>query len=278
MCKRLVFLLFLQILYLFAPLVQAAKLAIVIDDIGYRAKEDSEIYALPKAVSVAIIPVAPYATARAKQAFEQKRDILIHLPMQPQNSHQPIESGGLIVGMDEQAVARLIESARRQVPYAIGLNNHMGSKATTDKPTMTYLMKALVGQQLFFLDSKTAGNSVAYKTAQDFGVKALERHLFLDDSDALADVQRQFNSALHYARKHGTAIIIGHPRKHSIEVLKKGIANLPDDIELVGLGELWRGEQATPPKPFIMLFDIEPAPTSVEPYQAVPLLRGIPKE
>ncbi|MBF0783904.1 divergent polysaccharide deacetylase family protein [Muribacter muris] len=278
MNKRWFFPLFLQILCLFAPLAQAAKLAIVIDDIGYRTKEDSEIYALPNQVSVAIIPVAPYATARAKQAFEQKRDILIHLPMQPQNNHQPIESGSLKVGMDEQAVAQLIQSASRQVPHAIGLNNHMGSKATTDQQTMTYLMKALASHQLFFLDSKTAGNSVAYQTAKNVGVKALERHLFLDDSNELADVQRQFNAAIHYARKHGTAIIIGHPRKHSVAVLKQGIANLPDDIELVSLSQLWRDEPLAPPKPFIMLFDIEPALTSVEPYQSVPLLRGVPKE
>lgn len=278
MCKRLVFFLFLQILGSFLPLAQAAKLAIVIDDIGYRAKEDSEIYALPNTVSVAIIPVAPYATARAKQAFGQNRDILIHLPMQPQNSNQPIEAGGLKIGMSEQAVRQLIQEASRQVPYAIGLNNHMGSKATTDKITMTYLMKALASEQLFFLDSKTAGRSVAYQTANALGVKALERHLFLDDSNELADVQRQFNAAIHYARQHGVAIIIGHPRKHSIAVLKKGIAQLPEDIELVGLGQLWRGEQATPSKPFIMLFEIEPALTSVEPYQSVPLLRGVPKE
>lgn len=278
MNKRLVLCLFLQIFTLIAPLAQAAKLAIVIDDIGYRQKEDSDIYALPNTVSVAIIPVAPYATARAKQAFEQKRDILIHLPMQPQNSRVPIEAGGLTVGMDEQTVSDIIQAAVRQVPYAIGLNNHMGSKATTDKPTMAHLMKALAREKLFFLDSKTAAHSVAYQTAEQFGVTALERHLFLDASDEWVDVQRQFNAALDYARKHGTAIIIGHPRKHSVAVLQKGIAELPSDIELVGIGQLWRGEQANPPKPFIMRFDIEPALTSVEPYQSVPLLRGVPKE
>lgn len=273
-----IFAVFLQIFAFFSPVVMAGKLAIVIDDIGYRGKEDNAIYNLPKAVNVAIIPSAPYATARANKAFQQKRDILIHLPMQPKNSSQPIEAGALLVGMNEEKVNQIIQSARNQVPYAIGLNNHMGSRATTDKPLMQHLMKSLSEQKLFFLDSKTAGNSVAVQTAQDFGVKALERHIFLDDSDDRPDVQKQFQRAIEYARKHGTAIMIGHPRKNSVAVLEKGLANLPADIELVSIGQLWRNEPNQPKKPFILVFDVEPALTSVPPFENVPLLRGVPKD
>ncbi|WP_018651888.1 divergent polysaccharide deacetylase family protein [Actinobacillus capsulatus] len=268
---------FLQSLLLITPLAHAGKLAIVIDDIGYRMKEDNAIYALPKEVSVAIIPVAPYATARAKKAYEQKRDVLIHLPMEPKNKQQPIESGALMIGTSEAKVAQLIQAARDQVPYAIGLNNHMGSGATADRTTMSHLMKVMEQQRLFFLDSKT-GPSVAAKVAREYGVKALERNLFLDDRDALSDVQRQFNAAIEYARKHGSAILIGHPRKNSVAVLEQGIANLPQDIQLVSMGSLWRNEMVVPERTLIMVFDNPPAPTSIAPFNAVPLLRGIPKD
>ncbi len=180
--------------------------------------------------------------------------------------------------MSEVQVATLIKNAKMQIPNAIGLNNHMGSKATTDKQSMQHLMKSLSQHNLSFLDSKTAGNSVAYKTAKEYGIKALERHIFLDDSDEFNDVQRQFSNAIHYARKHGVAVMIGHPRKNSVEVLENGIANLPADIQLVSLRELWNGDESEPVKPFIMLFEIEPALTSKAPYQVVPLLRGIPKD
>lgn len=275
--KRSILAIFLQSLLLITPLAHAGKLAIVIDDIGYRMKEDNVIYALPKEVSVAIIPVAPYATARAKKAYEQKRDVLIHLPMQPKNKQQPIESGALMIGASEAKVAQLIQAARNQVPYAIGLNNHMGSGATADRTTMSHLMKVMAQQQLFFLDSKT-GPSVAAKVAREYGVKALERNLFLDDSDALSDVQGQFNAAIEYARKHGSAILIGHPRKNSVAVLEQGIANLPQDIQLVSMGSLWRNETVVPERTLIMVFDNPPAPTSIAPFNAVPLLRGIPKD
>lgn len=275
--KRLFFAVFLQIFLFFSPLAEAAKLAIVIDDIGYRAKEDSEIYAMPKEISVAIIPAAPYATERANEAYQQKRDILIHLPMQPKSNDQ-IEAGGIKIGDGEEKIRKLIDSSRGQVPYAIGLNNHMGSGATSDRQTMLHLMTVLKEQQLFFLDSKTIGSSVAAKTARQAGISTLERDIFLDDSDEFADVQRQFLLAVEHAKKHGVAVVIGHPRKNTVSVLKKQLAQLPKEIELVGVGTLWRNEKVTPEKPFIMHFEYEPALTSVPPYESIPLLRGIPKE
>lgn len=267
----------LQMFLLIAPLAIAGQLAIVIDDVGYRQKEDNAVYALPKAVSVSIIPVSPYATARAKQAFAQQRDVMIHLPMQPQNN-VAIEAGALRVGMSLAEIEQQVREARNAVPYAIGLNNHMGSLATSDRPTMEKLMSVLSAQQLFFLDSKTSGKSVASQVAKEKGIATLDRHFFLDDSNELADVQRQYQASLAYARKHGLAIVIGHPRPNTLTVLQQGLANLPKDIELVNVGRLWRKEKITPEKPFILIFSNEPAPTSVVPYQVIPLLRGIPQD
>ena len=224
------------------------KLAIVIDDIGYHPKEDAEVLAMPKEISVAIIPAAPYAKIRNQEAKAQNHDILIHMPMQPV-SNIKIEEGGLTLGLSEAQVNERVKKAKAIVPNAIGMNNHMGSAATADATLMTYLMTALREQHLFFLD----------------------------DSDNLVDVQRQFQSAIQYARKHGTAIAIGHPRPNTVAVLKSGIKNLPDDIQLVGMGSLWRNEKILPPKPFILIFNDIPAPTSVAPFEPIPLLRGVPR-
>ena len=253
----------------------SAKLAIVIDDLGYHVKEDEQILAMPKAVSVAIIPAAPYAKQRNQQAFQQGRDILIHMPMETV-SKMKIEDGGLHLGMSQGEVNHRVQTAHDIVSNAIGMNNHMGSAATTDGPLMTKLMTALREHHLAFLDSRTIGRSVAGKIAKEQGVRTLDRHIFLDDSDAFADVQRQFQSAVQYAQKHGIAIAIGHPRKNTIAVLQAGIANLPADVQLVSMGSLWRNEKVAPPKPFMLLFSEMPAPTSIPPYTVVPLLRGVP--
>lgn len=252
------------------------KLAIVIDDVGYHSKEDAAIFAMPREISVAIIPAAPYARARNQEAKSQGRDILIHMPMQPVSAVK-IEDGGLHLGMSEAQVNDRVNTAKNIVRDAIGMNNHMGSAATADPQLMTYLMTALQEKHLFFLDSRTIGKSVAGKIAKEQGVRSLDRHIFLDDSNEFADVQRQFKAAIHYARKHGSAIAIGHPRANTIAVLQAGLNNLPEDIQLVGMGNLWRNEKVIPPKPFILLFSEVPAPTSIEPFEPVGVLRGIPK-
>lgn len=253
-----------------------SKLAIVIDDVGYHLKEDAAIFAMPREISVAIIPAAPYARARNQEAKSQGRDILIHMPMQPVSAVK-IEDGGLHLGMSAAQVNDRVNTAKNIVRDAIGMNNHMGSAATANPQLMTYLMTALQEKHLFFLDSRTIGKSIAGKIAKEQGVRSLDRHIFLDDSNEFADVQRQFKAAIHYARKHGSAIAIGHPRQNTIAVLQAGLRNLPEDIQLVGMGNLWRNEKVIPPKPFILLFTEMPAPTSIEPFEPVGLLRGIPK-
>ncbi|MGC7590482.1 divergent polysaccharide deacetylase family protein [Bisgaard Taxon 46] len=267
-----VFALFLSSLVVAQP----AKLAIVIDDIGYHQKEDAQIYAMPTEISVAIIPSAPHARQRNEQAKQQGRDVLIHMPMQPLGQ-QKIETGGLKLGLSQDEVNDRVKTAKRIVSHAIGMNNHMGSAATSDSALMTKLMKSLREQHLFFLDSRTIGRSVASKIAKEYGVKSLDRHIFLDDSDLYADVQRQFQNAVHYAQKHGTAIVIGHPRKNTVAVLQAGLKNLPKDVQLVGMGSLWRNEKVVPVKPFNLLFNDIPAPTSAPPYQPIPMLRGVPE-
>lgn len=252
------------------------KVAIVIDDVGYHLKEDAAIFAMPREISVAIIPAAPHARARNQEAKSQGRDILIHMPMQPVSAVK-IEDGGLHLGMSAAQVNDRINTAKNIVRDAIGMNNHMGSAATSDVNLMTHLMNTLREKHLFFLDSRTIGKSVAGKIAKEQGVRSLDRHIFLDDSNELANVQHQFQAAIQYARKHGTAIAIGHPRPNTIAVLQAGLRNLPEDIQLVGMGNLWRNEKVIPPKPFILLFTEMPAPTSMEPFEPVGLLRGIPK-
>ena len=134
-----IFIIFSTALYTSISLAQN-KLAIVIDDVGYHLKEDAAIFAMPREISVAIIPASPHARARNQEAKSQDRDILIHMPMQPMGNHK-IEEGGLHLGMTQAEVSQHVQNAKSVLPAAIGMNNHMGSAATADNLLMNYLMK-----------------------------------------------------------------------------------------------------------------------------------------
>ncbi|MEX9626366.1 divergent polysaccharide deacetylase family protein, partial [Proteus mirabilis] len=116
--------------FLFSAPAFSAKLAIVIDDFGYRKKEDNQILQLPTAVSIAILPNSPHGKEMATKAHAQGREILIHMPMAP-ISKQPLEKDTLKPSMDQAEINRIIQNAINRVPYAVGMNNHMGSAMTS---------------------------------------------------------------------------------------------------------------------------------------------------
>ncbi|MBS0849745.1 divergent polysaccharide deacetylase family protein [Citrobacter sp. JGM124] len=215
----------------------AGKLAIVIDDFGYRPQQENQVLALPANVSVAVLPNAPHAREMAIKAHNQGHEVLIHLPMAPL-SKQPLEKDTLRPEMSSSEIARIIREAVDKVPHAVGLNNHMGSAMTSSLPGMQKVMQALEQYNLYFLDSMTIGNSQAMRAANGTGVKVIKRKVFLDDSQKEADIRMQFNRAIQVARRDGSAIAIGHPHPSTVRVLQQMVYNLPSDITLVRPGSL----------------------------------------
>nr|WP_226375605.1 divergent polysaccharide deacetylase family protein [Pantoea stewartii] len=216
---------------------QAGKLAIVIDDVGYRPSEENKVLQMPQAISVAVLPDAPYARQMAIKAHQGGHEVLIHLPMAPL-SKQPLEKNTLTPEMSSAEIDRIIRSAVNNVPYAVGLNNHMGSKMTSSLPGMQKVMQALNQYNLYFLDSMTIGNSQSVPAAQGTHVRVLKRRVFLDDSQDINAIRQQFSRAVKLAERDGYAIAIGHPHPNTVRVLQQMLPTLPADITLVTPGQL----------------------------------------
>ncbi|MDN2486909.1 divergent polysaccharide deacetylase family protein [Kosakonia sacchari] len=237
----------------FSAPVFAGKLAIVIDDFGYRPQTENQVLAMPQAVSVAVLPNATHAREMATKAHNSGHEVLIHLPMAPL-SKQPLEKDTLRPEMSSAEIERIISDAVNKVPYAVGLNNHMGSAMTSSLFGMQKVMQALERYNLYFLDSMTIGNSQALRAASGTGVKVIKRKVFLDDTQNEGDIRRQFDRAVQLARRNGSAIAIGHPHPATVRVLQQVLPSLPADITLVRPSDLLNEPQtdtstpnATPP-------------------------------
>lgn len=215
----------------------AGKLAIVIDDFGYRPKEENQVLQMPAAISVAVLPDATHARQMAIRAHQTGHEVLIHLPMAPL-SKQPLEKNTLTPDMSSDQIAEIIKRAVRNVPYAVGLNNHMGSKMTSSLPGMTKVMQVLNHYNFYFLDSMTIGNSQSVPASKGTHVRVLKRKVFLDDTQNDADIRKQFLRAVALARRDGSAIAIGHPHPATVRVLQQMLATLPPDITLVRPSQL----------------------------------------
>lgn len=236
----------------------AGKLALVIDDFGYRPKEENQVLQMPQAISVAVLPNAPHAREMATKAHQQGREVLIHLPMAPL-SKQPLEKDTLRPDMSLDEISRIIREASEKVPYAVGLNNHMGSAMTSSLPGMQKVMQVLDHYNYYFLDSMTIAGSQSTRAAAGTRVKVIKRRVFLDDSQNEAAIRQQFTRAVRLAQRDGWAIAIGHPHPTTVRVLQQMLPGLPADVTLVRPGQLLNEAQSVNNHPL-------PATPAVKPH------------
>ncbi len=222
-----------------SPSRKAPKLAIIIDDVGNdRAAADS-LLSLPYPLTLSILPHLPLSTEIADEAARRGDEVMLHLPMQSESDASPAEAIELRVGMPAGKVRSVLAGMLETVPHAAGVNNHEGSKATSDPALMNDLMPALRDRGLFFIDSRTIASTVAYDTARRDGVRTAFRKVFLDDSLDPSAIRQQIALAERDADREGEAIAIGHPHPETIAALRQMLPHLKQSgIQLVFASDL----------------------------------------
>lgn len=214
-----------------------AQVAIIIDDIGYRKSDVQALY-LPGNISYAILPHTPYGRSLALQAKAKKNDVILHIPMEAQNGKK-LGPGALTSQMNESTIRKQLSDAFAEIPFALGINNHMGSKLTELYQPMAWTMQFLKEQNLIFIDSKTSRASQAESVAKNFGVPSLHRHIFLDNHLEHQYINSQFNKLIQAAKKYQTVVAIAHPHPETVSSLTKLIPKLAKhNIELVSISTL----------------------------------------
>lgn len=218
-----------------------ARLAIVLDDAGYDPRDVEAIARLPREVAVAVLPNATHAAAVAAGLVAQRREVLVHMPMEPRDGDGAATGPGAVeVGQPDDEIERRTEAALAVVAGAQGLNNHMGSRATADARVMAVVMRVLAAHRLYFLDSRTTSDSVAEDVARDAGVPTIRRDVFLDVVDDPASVRQALRRAVSRARSHGSAVAIGHVHPVTLAVLEAELPAALDGVRLVRPSRLAR--------------------------------------
>ncbi len=221
-----------------------AYMSIIIDDLGQSPERDSRTLALPGPVTMAIMPDTPHATDFARQAHKAGRTVILHMPMDPATGPYAWHPG-----LPIEALAQRLDSALLKVPYAAGINNHMGSRMTAQREAMAWLMGELQRRHLFFVDSRTSAATVAAAEAQAQGLAHVSRDVFLDDVRTTEAITEQLRQGIALAHKQGSAVLIGHPYPQTLEVLAREMPRLKGQgITLLDLPQMIaeRSNQAMP--------------------------------
>jgi uncharacterized protein len=197
------------------------RLAIILDDLGSDRAAADAIFALPYPLTISVLPNHEHSAEIANEAHRRGYQVLLHLPMQSIANETP-EAQELRPGMQATEVSGLVEQFLRNVPGVVGVNNHQGSQSTADPELMDELMPVLRERHLFYVDSRTTAATVAFDTAQSFGVRSAFRNVpFLDDVAEVAAVRKQLELARRGAREKGEAIAIGHPHAATLQALRE---------------------------------------------------------
>jgi len=215
------------------------KVAFIIDDLGYETEIAIKMMELEFPLTFSILPFLKYSGYIAEEGKKNNREIMLHLPMEPNNSSADPGPGAIKSYMSEEEIRQAVRGSIFDFPYVIGVNNHMGSKITEDREIMKIILEEIRRYDLFFIDSITTRNSIAYQVAQEMGVKTAVRTVFLDNESDMEYIKGQMLEAQEIALRDGEAIAIGHSRINTFYVLKRMIPELiKAGIEIVSVSEL----------------------------------------
>jgi polysaccharide deacetylase 2 family uncharacterized protein YibQ len=214
---------------------QLRRASIIMDDLGQDLNAAHRLLELPFPLTFSILPELRDSRRIAEEAHRQGREVMLHLPMEPEPGAPTFPGPGEIkVGMSGEAVASMIAADLESVPYARGVNNHMGSRATADAALMTSLMRVLEERRLYFVDSRTTAHTTALAVARRMRVPAFYRSVFLDDTASVEYTLRQLRRLRRIIEEQGAALAIGHPHPTTIAALREFLPSLErDDIQLV---------------------------------------------
>ena len=207
-------------------IIQDATKAIVlvIDDFGYRNDSVSDRFLnLPVPLTCAVLPGHSQSASIAKKALKSGKEVIIHMPMESSVSMTGEDEFKLKVGMTSEEIEWRLNEALKEIPEAIGINNHQGSKATTNGKVMGVVASVLKNKNKFFLDSRTSSKTVGEKTMRSVGVLTARRHIFLDNDLNIDNISKQLDKLVALSQKKGMAIGIGHVKANTLKVLEREI-------------------------------------------------------
>ena len=216
------------------PAGSRAKLAIIIDDVG-TDEQAQKIAALPVRVTPSIVP-PEYQRKDTRSLARGFEHYAIHLPMEASSAKN--NSATLRASDNYEKLRGVIAKLRADFPNAKFINNHTGSKFTSDERAMQNLLRAMNEHGFLFIDSRTSPATKAKAAMNGLGMRYVHRDVFLDNQNSVAAVRKKLREAVTLAKKQGYAIAIGHPKSSTLRALANS-ADILSEVDLVYLDEIY---------------------------------------
>ena len=210
------------------------KVAIIIDDLGYDRRLAKKFLALDNRLTFAVLPQAPHTRSIARSIQKNGGELMLHLPMEP-TEYPSVDPGpgALLSSMSADKLLTQLKKDLSDVPGIKGVNNHMGSKLTTESARLYQVFSILKQEGLFFIDSRSTAETVGRPSARLFQLPFAERDVFIDHDQQPDFIRKQLKKLIRIAQKNGEAVGIAHPSKTTYQIIKEMLPELNKKVQLV---------------------------------------------
>lgn len=186
------------------------SLYIVIDDVGNSMADLQPFLKLDAPLTFAVLPGRQYTLEAAEALHDAGHQVILHQPMEPEGDQDP-GAGAIYSGMSKEEIYRILKQNLDENPYAVGMNNHMGSRASADEDVMSAVLQFAKDHKIYYLDSYTTGNSVSKTVAEKVRLEFTRRNsMFLDNERSRDSILEALLAGMETAEKRGHAVMIGH--------------------------------------------------------------------
>ena len=211
-----------------------ARLCFIIDDGGQSTSHIRKYTTLPFPVAIAVLPRLPATKECARIVVSDRKELMLHQPMQAQNLKMNPGPGAILpdMGMSE-VYATVSQNLAELGPDVKGFNNHEGSLITCDLNMMGAVLDAAHDNNVYFVDSRTSKDTMAPFAALERDMKILEREVFIDDVIDRGEMLKQIMRGIDIANKKGKVIMIGHVDK-SAKILPQLLSELYPELKAKG--------------------------------------------
>ncbi len=222
-----------------------AMVAIVLDDLGLDRKRTERAIHLPGPLTLSFMTYADELPHQTAMAHEAGHELLVHVPMQPLDAHLDSGPNSLQTDLGRDEVLRRLRWGLDRFSGYVGINNHMGSRFTSDAIAMAPVIEELHARGLLFLDSRTTATTVGETLARKRGVPTVARNVFLDDEIAAPAIAARLADVEQAARRKGVAVAIGHAHDATLAALAAWLPTLAaKHLVLVPLSTVVRHNEA----------------------------------
>jgi len=224
-----------------APSPPAAdfRMAIILDDWGTNYGLVKQAIDIHRPVTLSILPHLKYSKKIAQEAHQNGLGVMLHLPMEPKLAREKMEPHTILTTTPDTEVIRTLDEAVAGIPYAEGVNNHTGSKATCDRRIMRLVLSRLKERGLFFVDSFVTAETVGPLVARELDIYFTKRNVFIDNENNRDAIKKELRDATQIALKKGEVVVIGHDRRMTLAAIKEEVPEIEKrGVRLVFVREL----------------------------------------